>query len=482
MKALFWLRSDLRLADNTALHHACADADQVVALFIISPAEWNAHDFSAAKANLILRTLRDLAPRLMAANIQLICHTAPAANDVPPLVLKTARDHDCTALYFNREYELDESRRDSAVTRLLEADGIAVHSFTDQTVIEPGNVRTGDGRFFTVFTPFKNAWLRHVADHAGPPALLPPPKHCKLPLATPTAPTIPTSLKGFESTLPADLWPAGEQEAQRRLKHFTRRVIAAYHESRNYPAQDGTSTLSPYLAIGAISPRQCLAAAVAANTRNSLIAGNPGVLQWITELIWREFYIHITTGFPRIAMGRAFRPATERIRWSDNAAHFKAWCKGRTGVPIVDAGMRQLLATGWMHNRVRMITAMYFTKNLFIDWRKGEQFFMRNLVDGFFASNNGGWQWSASTGTDAAPYFRVFNPVSQSHKFDPQGEYIRRYIPELADLDDDAIHEPWSLPPLARAAINYPDPLVDLSTSRKAAIDAFSKLKSPAAG
>ncbi len=233
--------------------------------------------------------------------------------------------------------------------------------------------------------------------------------------------------------------------------------------------------LSPYLTAGVLSVRQCAAAAIEAND-GQLDGGHEGIVQWIDELVWREFYKHILVGFPRVSMHRAFKLETERLVWTDNDSQFEAWCHGQTGVPIVDAAMRQLTTTGWMHNRLRMITAMYLSKNLFIDWRRGERFFMQHLIDGDLAANNGGWQWAASTGTDAAPYFRIFNPVSQSKRFDPEGAFIRQFVPELADLDDSEIHDPSCLPSLVRSRLDYPEPLVDLSVSRKKAIDAFKAL------
>jgi deoxyribodipyrimidine photo-lyase len=298
-----------------------------------------------------------------------------------------------------------------------------------------------------------------------------------------TADAVPTSVDGFESSVDAAHWPGGEMYALKQLRSFAEKQIVPYKATRDFPGTRGTSMLSPYLAIGAISPRQCIVAAVQANTlaaksnTSPFESGPEGITHWISEVLWREFYIHILVGFPRVCMHRAFQPTTESILWNDNAKHLEAWKLGRTGLPIVDAGMRQLREMGWMHNRVRMIVAMYFTKNLFLDWRLGEKFFMQNLVDGFLASNNGGWQWSASTGTDAAPYFRVFNPLTQSQKFDSDGTYIRRFVPELRDVEGDAIHEPWTIPGLLRSRVDYPEPMVDLSKTRERAIEAFRDIK-----
>jgi deoxyribodipyrimidine photo-lyase len=508
MNALVWFRTDLRSIDNLALHAACRDASRgVIALFVVSPGEWRNHDAAPIRVDFWLRSLRELARELRALNIPLIVEVAPNLKDVPATVAGVAARNSCDALYFNHEYEINERARDDRIRQRLEETGVRVHAFHDQVYAPPGEVRTGEGRFFTVFTPFKKASYAFMLRQGMPEPKPRPAKRAAMPPASasptgrvidetdlapsPSAPAAENHIlsaaeHGFH--LPAtlikpahELWPAGERHAASQLASFIEHRIKPYKAERDFPARPGTSMLSAALNIGTISCRQCLNAAVDANaaagSKSPLDAGNEGIVHWISELLWREFYIHIMVGYPRVCMRRAFQPATEAIRWSDNRAHFDAWTQGRTGVPIVDAGMRQLLATGWMHNRVRMIVAMYLTKNLFLNWQLGEKHFMLNLVDGFLASNNGGWQWSASTGTDAAPYFRVFNPVSQSQKFDADGSYIRTYVPELAGVQGEAIHEPWTIPALLRAKLDYPEPLVDLSASRLRAIDAFRELK-----
>jgi len=433
--------------------------------------------------DLMLRTLKELSDSLGKLNIPLLIRTAKVAGDVPSVVLDVAKSNQCDHVFFNKEYEVNESRRDAAVTKLLSHSGIKAAACTDQVLFEPGSVRTGEGRFYTVFTPFKKTYIRTIGE-AGGIRLNPAPVAMPEMVAKPSP--IPKTIEGVacDAGISAQ-WAGGESEAKKRLSKFARSHIGAYRAERDFPSLAGTSTLSPYLAIGAISPRRCFEAAIEAN-RNAqkprelaspLDSGSEGITTWISELIWREFYIHVMTGFPRVCMHRAFQPATESIRWNVNDKHFDAWCRGETGVPIVDAGMRQLRATGWMHNRVRMIVAMYLSKNLFLDWRLGEKFFMQHLVDGFLASNNGGWQWSASTGTDAAPYFRIFNPVSQSERFDPEGKFIRMYIPELRSVGHESIHDPSAMPPLAKARLSYPEPLVNLSTTREAAIAAFKGIK-----
>ena len=480
MRSLLWLRSDLRAADNTAL--VAAMRRPTVALYVVSPDEWAGHDVAPARVELILRTLRELSGSLAAINVPLLIRTVPRAGDVPTEVLDVASRLGCSEIHWNREYEVDEGRRDAETSRLCSGMGITAHAHHDQTAIAPDAPRTGEGRFYSVFTPFRKAWLRAWA--LGPSLPKPVPAQQR-PLERLASDTVPSSILGFQSSVPATLWPGGEMEAHARLRRFAATGLGEYKSRRDLPAMPGTSTLSPYLAVGAISPRTCLSAACDAGGiradqlgPESFDAMPEGPKTWISELIWREFYTHVLVGFPRVCMGRAFQPLTDRIRWAHNDEHLRAWQEGRTGIPIVDAGMRQLAATGWMHNRVRMITAMFLSKNLFLDWRTGETHFMRSLVDGSFASNNGGWQWSASTGTDAAPYFRVFNQFSQSVSNDPQGEYIRRWVPELAHLSARDIHQPSeSLSPLARARVEYPSPIVDVGASRARAIEAFRGIR-----
>jgi deoxyribodipyrimidine photo-lyase len=466
------------VGDNTALHAACSGTDSgVVGLYLITPEEWRAHDLSANQVDLRLRCVRELSASLARLNIPLLVVRVPTSADVARTVVRVAKEHACDRVHFNREYEIDERRRDEAVVAACAKAGIVAEGHTDQSLLEPGEVRTGEGAWYTVFTPFKKACIARMKER-GVPGMVPvPKKQAKLKLEPSE---VPAAVAGFGAKVEASRWPAGEEHAAGALRRFRERGMGGYKERRDFPGdEEGTSRLSAYLAVGAISPRQCLHAAMEANAGSAspLDAGNQGATTWISEVLWREFYMHIMVGFPRVCMHRAFQPATERLRWSEREDHFEAWAAGRTGIPIVDAGMRQLLATGWMHNRVRMITAMFLTKNLFIDWRRGERHFMLNLVDGFLACNNGGWQWSASTGTDAAPYFRIFNPVSQSQKFDPEGTYIRRWVPELAGVRGEAIHEPWSLPVFSRSRLEYPEPIVDLSASRRRAIEAFQALR-----
>lgn len=468
MRQLVWFRADLRTADHTALYHAAREGP-VVGLYVVSPADWRAHDVACVKVEFILRSLVALSAALARLNIPLLIRSAGARGDVPGLVLSAARAHQCGAIRFNREYEVNEARRDAAVREAAERAGLECVAYDDQCAMAPGSVLTQSGGPYTVFTPFKKAWIARWSASGGVPCWPAPARQEPLGIAPDP---VPAAVEGFGSSVPPELWPAGEDAARARLADFCATRIQRYKAERDFPAVDATSTLSPYFATGLLSPRQAIAAAAEANG-GRIDGGSEGAVHWISEVLWREFYKHILVHFPRVSMHRAFKPATERIRWNDDDRLFEAWCAGRTGYPIVDAGMRQMLATGWMHNRLRMVTAMFLSKDLFLDWRRGERFFMQNLIDGDLSQNNGGWQWSASTGTDAAPYFRIFNPVSQSERYDPDGSFIRRWVPELRDVQGDAVHDPSRLPALLRARLEYPEPIVDHARARDRVLEAF---------
>lgn len=478
MRALMWFRADLRVEDNAALTRATRESSNgVIAVFVICPAQWrDEHDWAPVKADFVLRSLEALNEELGTLGIPLLIRTQDRFDAVPQLLAGLAHEHTCDAIYFNEEYEVNERARDEAVASVFIDAGRQVHACHDQTVLPPGSVRTGDGGFYGVYSPFKRKCYAMIEQQGGIELHASPKKQQPIPGIA--SDSVPATIEGYdlgEHDRWAELWPAGEREARKALGLFIRDRIAEYKVDRDFPALPATSNLSHHLAAGTISARQCVVRAAEANN-GRLAKGGQGEVHWISEVLWREFYKHITVGYPRVCKGRAFQLDTERLRWSDNDEHFEAWTNARTGVPIVDAAIRQMLQTGWMHNRVRMIAAMFLTKNLFIDWRRGERFFMRNLIDGDLASNNGGWQWSASTGTDAAPYFRIMNPVSQSRKFDPEGVYLRRYLPELADLDDETIHEPYAKSSLF-GSIEYPEPIVDLKQSRADAIERFKALK-----
>ncbi len=466
-RQLVWLRTDLRLADNPALS-AAREAGPVLALYLLTPGQWQQHGDAPCKVDFWLRNLKVLASGLAALNIPLLVREVPEWADVPAVLAGLCQQYQVSMVRVNEEYGINETRRDQAVRTALAATGTGFSRYLDQLFLAPGQLLASSGRPFQVYTPFRNACRKRLAE-ALPrclPALRP-----QAALAVRSDP-LPGQVRGFPPPAPAlqAEWPAGEVAARERLAHFADQQLLDYHLTRDFPALAGTSRLSPYLAAGVLSPRQCLQAALAQNG-NELAQGNPGVVCWIDELLWREFYRHILQGFPGLSMHQPFRPETGALPWREDAGQLQAWQQGQTGFPLIDAAMRCLLATGWMHNRLRMLVAMFLSKNLLIHWQAGEHWFMQQLIDGDLAQNNGGWQWSASTGTDAVPWFRLFNPVTQSKKFDPQGIFIRRWVPELAGLDAREIHEP----PLQRRG-RYPGPLVELAASRARVLQAFRGL------
>lgn len=467
MTHLVWFRNDLRTADNPALTAACGQDEPVRALFIATPEQWRQHDWSPAKVQLIVGHLNNLGQQLANLGITLDIVETDDFNASVTTLTEHCHKHGIQRIHFNDEYGINERRRDRQVRDRLTDLHVEVSKYRDQTVAPVGSILTGKDEPYSVFTPFARTWRQWV--ETSSPTVLPIPGATGEPVAWSPFNRKTTDL-GF-ATPPPNLVKPDEESAHDLLEQFLEERCGDYKAHRDFPAFKGTSLLSPYLAVGALSGRQCLLAAREAQGHGG---NQEGFSTWVNEIAWRDFYIHILYHYPRISMHRAFKAETDDLTWNPAGGHFDAWKEGRTGIPLVDAAMRQLRETGWMHNRLRMVTAMFLTKNLFIDWRKGESWFMQNLVDGFLASNNGGWQWSASTGTDAAPYFRVFNPVTQSERFDPEGEFIRRWVPELNDLDTKRIHNPGTGGIIPRG---YPRPIVDLKESRKEAIARFQALK-----
>lgn len=471
MNQLMWLRTDLRISDNTALD-AAMSAGPTIALYLITPQQWLTHDDAPCKVDFWLRNLAELSIRLTDLNVPLLIRTVADWQAAPSVIAEVCRSHEISTLHVNDEYGVNEQRRDVAVGEALESTPTSMRRHLDQLLFTPGSVTTLSGGYFKVFSQFRKLCYQRLT-HSLPPCLPVPPRQAPLLIKSDK---VPESVEGFAQPTEhlRSLWPAGEDVARKRLAVFAEEALADYQLRRDFPAEPGTSQISAYLAAGVISPRQCLHAALRAN-QGELDSGNPGAVTWINELLWREFYKHILVGYPRVSMGRAFRPETDALPWRHAPDELAAWQQGRTGFPIIDAAMRQLLATGWMHNRLRMLVAMFLSKNLLIDWREGERWFMQHLIDGDLSANNGGWQWSASTGTDSVPYFRLFNPISQSAKFDPDGRFLEHWLPELAGLDKRAIHNPAKLNGLF-TTVDYPSPIIDLSMSRERALSAFRQL------
>lgn len=462
MRGIIWFKKDLRITDNPALFHACKQCDDgVIGIYIIDHHMWQQHKISSLQINFILEGIKKLQEDLHALNIPLIIKSIDHTDHIPSYLLSEIDKFQAGKLFFNLEYEVNESKRDQLVIQHCKNHNIDINFYEDQLILPHTFIKTQQGEYFKVFTRFKIEWQKQY--HQNPPRFFPKPK-AQLKLDVPTS---------VYSAVTGTLWKAGEKQARIQLKNFIEDKILLYKELRDIPFLDATSKLSPYLATGMISAKECFMTALMANL-GEIDTGNQGVLTWLSELIWREFYRHILIYVPRVCMNKAYNLQTEKLPWNYDAKLLQSWKDGRTGFPIVDAAMRQLNSIGWMHNRLRMVVAMFLSKNLFLDWRLGEEYFAEKLIDFDFASNNGGWQWSASTGTDAVPYFRIFNPLSQSQRFDPEGEFIRHYCPELISLDKKMIHAPSM--EIARR-LNYPLPIIDYKKSREFALKSFKLLR-----
>lgn len=468
---LAWFRSDLRIADNPALHNALT-GEPARALYFVTEQQWQQrHNWGANKIGFVLANVLKLQADLSSLNITLDILYCDFFDQIPNLLVEYAHKNNCTRLSYNKEYELNEHLRDVAVEKLCKQKGIACYSFDDQCLLPPGTIFNKQANPYNVFTAFKKAYYPNL--NINKIKITPKPKKQKLENLAINMPKIHASLQRYLVNPILESWPPGEKAATKLLHDFCEQDLLHYKEQRDFPGLDATSKLSAYLAVGAISVKQCFLAAVQAN--DFIFPGNnPSIMCWIDELIWRDFYRNIIFHNPRICKGENYNTKYNRIKWQAPASNFEKWASGTTGIPIIDAAMRQLVQTGWMHNRLRMITAMFLTKHLLIDWRHGEKFFSEHLIDLDFASNNGGWQWCASTGTDAVPYFRIFNPITQSQRFDLQGNFIRKYCPELKHLNNKQIHNPsGAFSASELVGMNYVGLMIDLSQARTRALQAF---------
>jgi deoxyribodipyrimidine photo-lyase len=462
-RGLHWFRSDLRLRDNTALGELAARAEAWLPVFVIDPRLLGARRAATPRARFLLDCLARLGAELAQRGVPLIVRRGRPERVLPRLLHESG----ATLLSFNRGATPFARERDHAVRREAERRGAQVIACLDHVVFAASEVRSASGGGYAVYTPYRRSWQKRWEREPRLPGRLPrlPP-----PIGGFSADPVPAPRSPASGGEACEIPTGGERAALRRLDRFLETAAARYHRDRDRPDLDGTSRLSPYLRFGAISPRQCIARAEeAARAETKLLRG---VGKWIEELIWREFYSAILERHPRV-LRESYRQHYDALVWNDDPEGFAAWCEGRTGYPIVDAGMRQLRTTGWMHNRVRMIAASFLTKDLLIDWREGERFFFERLVDGDPASNNGGWQWAASTGTDAQPYFRIFNPVTQGQRFDPEGDYVRRHVPELRGLEGASAHVPWE----AGLPQGYPPRLVDHAERRELALERYEQAR-----
>jgi len=466
-KALVWFHRDLRDHDHAALSTALAAAQEVFCAFVFDTQILDALPSKRdRRVHFIRESLLELDAALRRRGGGLIVRHGRASDEIPRL----ASELGVSAVYSNRDYEPAAKQRDAEVTARLAATGIAFHDVKDQAIFDRNEVVTQVGRPFSVFTPYKNAWLKRLtaADWSAHP--------CAGRLAGSDLGGVPSLGEiGFEATDLADLGILPGMSGARRLwEDFSDGRIEHYGARRDFPAVKGVSYLSVHLRFGTISVRELVRTAVERKADT-----------WLSELVWRDFYFMILDHFPRVA-DHAFKPEYDAIQWAHWPEGYAAWCAGQTGYPLVDAAMRQLNHSGWMHNRLRMVVASFLTKDLGIDWRLGERYFADQLNDFDLSANNGGWQWAASSGCDAQPYFRIFNPVTQSEKFDPDGKFIRRYVPELAGLANRNIHAPWQMSQHEQEALgviigrDYPAPIVDHARAREETLARYAVVRKPA--
>ena len=470
MKSLVWLRNDLRMDDNPSLKQACIESEEVHCIYIYSPKQIELHNEANSKVEFIINNLKDLNKSLKEFNIPLTIISSKGFNDNAEKIIETIKKRSITKVFWNNVFGADEQKRDLDVKQVLQINNINYETFDDQVVFAPGTIKTGENKPYSVFTPFKRRWIENFNID-----LL----DVEFEYSIKNNTEVISNVEDFDfeykksHSVDMSLWKIGEENALSILMNYMDEKIYSYSTDRNDPIIDGTSRLSPYLSMGIISSKRCILEALKKNNFE-LDSGEKGIIKWIDEIVWREFYRNIMFSFPKVSKGMPFQDYTKNIKWRFNEEEFDAWKNGKTGFPIIDSAMRQLITEGWMHNRLRMVVAMFFTKNMLHDWRLGEAYFMQNLLDGDFSSNNGGWQWSSSTGTDAAPYFRIFNPITQSKNFDSDGLFIKKHVTELKELDKKEIHDPAEK---TRNHLNYPSQILDLKQSRLRAIEAFNSAK-----
>jgi deoxyribodipyrimidine photo-lyase len=473
--ALMWFRRDLRLDDNAALYYALKSSRRVHTCFVFDRtildellAEGLRND---RRVDFIHRSLTELDRELRARGGALIVRHGAAADEI----LRLAEELHVEAVFANHDYEPYATKRDARVAESLRVGGRALHTFKDHVIFERDEVTSVAGKPFSVFTPYRNAWLKAVT----PFHLRAYPVHrYTAALASPPFDTAMPALAGIgfaRSDLDRLKVPVGVQGARWLFDDFKAR-IDDYRDARDFPAVRGPSYLSVHLRFGTASIREL------ARFAHERAAVSAGAAAWLSELIWRDFYQQILYHHPQVVT-QAFKPNYDRIRWDEDRELLAAWCEGRTGYPLVDAAMAQINQTGYMHNRLRMVVASFLTKDLGLDWRSGERYFARRLIDFDLAANNGGWQWAASSGCDAQPYFRIFNPVAQSEKFDPEGRFIRRYLPQLAKFSATEIHAPWRVPSLRQKdagcviGVDYAAPVVDHAQARARTLMRYAAVK-----
>ncbi len=464
---LLWLRNDLRTHDNPALHYFLnhkKSEDVGKAIFFVSKTQWRQHHWSEIKIDFILRHAYSLIKELARIGIKLDIVHVDTFKQQTKYIKEYCQQHAISEVVANAELEYNEQQRDTA---LIEQ-GVNLTLFESDVIVPKGKILTKSNTMFKVYTPFKRAWLKYLLsngfEYLG-----------KIQARENITATTKNNSDIDINNSPSKHWPLADEFEQEVLTQFINHKHKYYKEKRDIPSIKGTSGISPYLAAGVISPRYVLRLLLN-HWPDLLLASDSENFCWLNEIIWREFYRNLLFHHPALSKHQCFKAKYQQVRWPNNPKHFEAWKQGRTGYPIIDAAMRQLNTTGWMHNRLRMLTASFLTKHLLIDWRWGEQYFMQQLIDGDLAANNGGWQWSASTGCDAQPYFRVFNPIRQSEKFDPYGKFIRIYLPELNAVPDKEIHFPHKYLEKHQLDIYWPA-IVEHGTARVEAIAFYQSIE-----
>ena len=462
-RAIHWFRRDLRVSDNTALSEARKQAGELIPVYILSTWKKSHLWTGANRQKFLCGCLVSLSMNLKALGGSLIIRAGEPVIEL----LKLARETLAEAIFFNRGSDPYSVKVQHTLALEAGKVGMPVFGFKDITIFEPDEILTKTGAPFRVFTPYARAWHASEKPHPSPTiqSITVPPDIPSLPVPT---------LSYWQLQSEGEIIEVGEKMALKRFRHFLHHSVAAYGRNRNLPAEESTSRLSQDLRFGTISPRHIYFGCVEA-TREASAAARQSIDSFVNELIWREFYMQILANFPHV-LERDFSDQFESVEWDKNESTFRRWCEGTTGFPIVDAGMRQLNETGYLHNRIRMVVAMFLTKDLHIHWKKGEQYFLQKLADGDIAANNGGWQWSAGTGADAAPYFRIQNPWSQTRNYDREGEYVRRWVRELKDVGP----ERFMTPPSSSMAKDYPAPMVNHAEEREEALRRFNRARKKA--
>jgi len=467
--SILWFRQDLRLADHPALH-AAVQRGAVIPVFIYSPEEEDAWPPGDASKWWFHHSLQSLAASFEKRGAKMVIRRGDIAKELETVIRETG----ASAIFWSRRYEPFAIAVEHKVTKHFQKLGIEIQSFNGGLLFEPSEISNQSGKPFRVFTPFWKtcmALAKKISEPLSVPGKMEIPKHF--------AKSLSLAELGLEPNLDwakefPKYWQPGEAGAHQNLQRFLRGSLSDYENSRNRPDQLGTSLLSPHLHFGEISPRQIWAAVQKHKSASAK--------KYLAEIGWREFAHHLLFHFPQTPT-KPLHEKLERFPWRNHAAWLKAWQRGQTGFPIVDAGMRELWTTGWMHNRVRMIAGSFLVKDLLLPWQTGAHWFWDTLVDADLANNTLGWQWVAGCGADASPFFRIFNPIAQGEKFDPKGIYVRQWIPEIAQLPDKWIHQPWNAPEdfLSKAGINlgktYPKPIVSHAIAREVALEAFRKIK-----